>query len=206
MIFYLLFGISYGFAAAVMPGPFITYLVTHTLEHGPRKTLPAVFAPLISDIPIALLVMLVLIKVPAGMIQLLRIGGGIFILYLAWGAVQAWRQYNVQLSGVMKTGSRSLYKAVTVNLLNPNPYLGWSLVMGPLILKGWQESSWNPVALLGSFYLTMIISLVVIIMLFGTTRQLGPKVTRSMLGLSAIALAAFGLFQLGKGIIMFWQS
>ncbi len=206
MLFYLTFGITYGFAAAVMPGPLITYLVSHTLTNGSRSTLPAVFAPLISDGPIALLVMLVLIKVPAGIVQLLRIGGGIFILYLALGAFQAWRNYENKMTLNEKTSPKSLYKAVTVNFLNPGPYLGWSLVLGPLLLKGWQESAGNGIVLLAAFYLTMIISLAAVILLFGTARQLGSKVNRSMLGVSAIALAAFGLYQLWLGLMMFWQG
>jgi hypothetical protein len=47
----------------------------------------------------------------------------------------------------------------------------------------------------------MILGACTIILVFGSARQLGPKVNRLLLGVSAIALFCFGLFQLWKGTI-----
>ena len=46
----------------------------------------------------------------------------------------------------------------------------------------------------------MIACLALIIILFGTARRLGPRVSRAALGMSAVALAGFGIFQIVKGI------
>jgi len=46
----------------------------------------------------------------------------------------------------------------------------------------------------------MILSLSTIIVVFGTTRQFGPKVNRALLGASAIALAGFAIYQLWQGL------
>jgi hypothetical protein len=46
----------------------------------------------------------------------------------------------------------------------------------------------------------MVGTLVGMIVVFGTARQLGPKVNRALLGISAIALAAFGIYQLWLGV------
>lgn len=86
MWIYLLQGISYGFAAAVQPGPLSTYLVSETLKSGWRRTLPAVFAPLLSDGPIAALMLLLLSRTPNRLLQLMSLPGGIFVLCLAFGA------------------------------------------------------------------------------------------------------------------------
>ena len=48
MTIYLIAGVALGFAAAVQPGPFITYLVSRVVVDGWRRTVPAVFAPLIA--------------------------------------------------------------------------------------------------------------------------------------------------------------
>jgi threonine/homoserine/homoserine lactone efflux protein len=86
MWFYIVQGIVYGFAAAVQPGPFQTYLISQTLTKGWQKTLPAALAPLVSDGPIIALCLLVLSQVPLWLERLLNIIGGLFILYLAYGA------------------------------------------------------------------------------------------------------------------------
>jgi len=72
---YLILGITYAFAAAVQPGPLQTYLISQTLKKGWRSTLPAAFAPIISDVPIFLLALFLLTSMSDGLIVVLRIAG-----------------------------------------------------------------------------------------------------------------------------------
>jgi len=92
-------------------------------------------------------------------------------------------------------------KAVIVNLLNPNPYIGWSLVMGPLFLKGWHASPINGIILVASFYTTLVSGMIVTIIIFGTTGSLSEKVNRTLIGISAIVLACFGIYELLAGLL-----
>jgi threonine/homoserine/homoserine lactone efflux protein len=196
MIAYLILGATYAFAAAVQPGPFQTFLISRTLTNGWRRTLPAALAPLISDGPIILLALVVLNQVPTWLEQVLRFAGGVFLLYLALGAFKAWRSYQGPQAAVEGSTRQSVLQAAGVNLLNPNPYLGWTLVMGPLLLKGWREAPQHGLALLIGFYMTMVLSLAGIIFLFGRVRDLGPRVGRGLVAASAIALTGFGGYQL----------
>jgi len=43
------------------------------------------------------------------------------------------------------------------------------------------------------------LSLSAIIIVFGATARFGPKVNRALLGISAVALFIFGLYQLWQG-------
>lgn len=200
MISYLIFGITYAFASAVQPGPLQTYIISQTLKRGWRSTLPAAFAPVISDVPILLLVLFLLSTVPDNFIFILRIGGGLFLLYLGINAFNSWKKYDTDKSVSSDSGQETLLKAVAVNLLNPAPYLGWSLIMGPLFLEGWEIAPVNGIALIFGFYLTMVITLTGIIILFAFAQKLGPKVGKILIGLSAIFLFAFGIYQLWLGI------
>lgn len=204
MVIYLVQGMTFGFAAAVQPGPLQTYLISRSLESGWQRTLPAAFAPLISDGPIIVLALLVLSSMPVWFEQLLQTAGGFFLLYLAFGTLKTWRKYDAQQAPSVQSTRTSVLKAVLVNVLNPNPYIGWMLVMGPLLMKGWRELPGNGVALLLGFYGTMIISTIGIIVIFSTARNLGPRVNRSLIGLSAIGLALLGIFQLWQGTMAHW--
>jgi len=82
------------FAAAAQPGPFQAYLISQTLSNGWRRTLPAALAPLISDGPIIVLTLVVLSHVPVWFQRFLYIAGGLFILYLAYSAFVAWRNFD----------------------------------------------------------------------------------------------------------------
>jgi len=99
---YILPGITFGLAAAAQPGPLSVYLISRTLQAGWKRTFPAIFAPLISDGPIALVCLFILGSLPPYFLQYIQIPGGLFILYLAFQAARSWKKGtdNVTVSGV----------------------------------------------------------------------------------------------------------
>ncbi len=197
---YLIFGITYAFAAAVQPGPFQAFIISQTLSKGWRATLPAAFGPMLSDVPIITLTLLVLSNVPDKMVYILQLAGGLFLLYLAWGAYKSWQSFDEKQITQITNGQQTLFKAAIVNLLNPNPYIGWSLIMGPLLIEGWRETPANGIGLVLGFYITLTLCTAGIIILFAAARKLGPKVRKISIGVSALALAGFGIFQIFTGI------
>ena len=200
MWLYILQGIGYGFAAGVQPGPLQTYIISQTLTKGWRRALPAAFAPLISDGPIITICLLVLSQVPLWLQRFLYIAGGIFVLYLAYGAYQTWKNFDPNVPSAEAGTQKNILKAALVNTLNPSPYIFWTLVTGPILLAAWRKTPAYGFGFMAGFYLTMILSLVTVILLFGTARQFGPKINRALLGISAIALFCFGFYQLWLGI------
>jgi threonine/homoserine/homoserine lactone efflux protein len=203
---YLILGITYAFTAAVQPGPFQTYLISQTLSNGWKRTLPAAFAPLLSDGPIIILVLLVLSHLPGWLALALQFTGGIFLLYLAAGAFRTWRNYEAQQVIQNQTSQQTVIKAAFVNFLNPTPWLAWSLVMGPLLLKGWRETPANGISLLIGFYSAMILVTLGIILLFSAARNLGTRVSRILVGISAFAMAGFGFYELWLVLIVFFHN
>jgi threonine/homoserine/homoserine lactone efflux protein len=200
MLPYVVFGASYGLAAAVQPGQLQAYLVSRAISHGWRRTLPAALAPLLSDVPPITLVLLVLSRVPPVFLDALRLVGGCFLLYLAFGALRASSPGSSAGRTGDRTPRRTFFEAVGVNVFNPNPYLAWALVLGPLLLQAWGESAAAGAALLAAFYTTLVGGSAATVVLFAMARSLGPRVSRPLAFVSAAALAAFGVYQLWVGI------
>ena len=200
MFVYLIFGITYAFAAAIQPGPFQTFIISQTLKNGWKRTLPAAFAPVLSDGPIIILVLLILNNIPPAFIKFLQIGGGLFLLYLSYGSFNSFLNFDKIKKPEENKSDSTLFKAVLVNILNPAPYIGWSLIMGPMFIKGYRESTMNGIVLIAAFYFTIIICQAGIILLFGLAKNLGPKVTRITLGIASIGLAGFGVYLLWQGV------
>lgn len=200
MWLYIIQGIVYGFAAAAQPGPFQTYLISQSLLKGWRKSVIGALAPLVSDGPIITLCLVVLSQVPDWLKRFLYIAGGLFILYLAYGAYISWKNFDPHLPSAEMGNQQGILKAALMNVLSPGPYIFWTLVTGPILIAGWRETPLNGISFLLGFYITMISSLAMIIIVFGSARQLGPKVNRALLGVSSIALFGFGLYQLWLGI------
>jgi threonine/homoserine/homoserine lactone efflux protein len=195
----LILGATYAFAAAAQPGPYQTYLISQALSHGWRRTLPAALAPVVSDVPIIVVVVVLLSRLPVPLLDGLRCGGGVFLLYLAWRAVGAWRRPRMLEPAAAPSAPRTFWAAVAIDFLNPNPWLGWSLVLGPLLLAGWRTAPADGMGLLAGFYVTLVAASAGIVVLFAGARRLGPRVSHALVGASAAGLALFGCWQLWTG-------
>ena len=200
LLAYLMQGIGYGMAAVAQPGPFQAYLIGQATRHGWRRTLPAALAPLVSDGPMLVIVLLVLNQIPLSVQRVLYVAGGLYVLYLAWNAFRGWRTYDDSEPDSSSTGTESLRHAALVNVLSPSPYLFWSLVTGPILIAGWRETPANGIGFLVGFYLAMILGMGTVILLFSSASRLGRHFSRTVLGVSALLLSGFGLFQIAKGI------
>ncbi len=206
MIEYIIIGGGFALASAIQPGPLQAFLLSSVARRGWQRTLPASFSPLISDGPIALLALFVLNRVPEIMSLALRAAGGVFLIYLAWASYRQWQRHAAASPEPNSPATRTLRQAVIVNLLNPNPYLGWSLVLGPAVLKAWRQHPLNSVVLIITFYATMISVLAGTVFLFGTTRFLGASGRRALILGSAVILTLLGVYQLVAGLLKIWAS
>jgi threonine/homoserine/homoserine lactone efflux protein len=200
----VLVGGGFAFAAAVQPGPLQAFLVSRVLADGWRRTLLACLSPLISDGPIALVVLLVLGRMSTPIQQALRAGGGGLLLYLAWTAFRQWR--SPASAGPGGSAPRTLVEAALVNLLNPNPYLGWALVLGPSAVAAWREHPAAAIALVVAFYGTMVVTLAAFVFAVSALRSFGGGVRRGLVAASMIALAVLGAFLLVTGVRGLWPA
>jgi threonine/homoserine/homoserine lactone efflux protein len=199
MISYILQGIVFGFAAAVQPGPMQAYIILQTLKHGWQRTLVLAIVPLLSDLPIILLVVVILKAIPSAWVIGLRFIGGAFLLFLALNAVRTIRALRDETELSKGSQPRGLPQAVLINLLNPNPYLFWGLVSGPILIEGWKQNPAFGIAFVAAFYAVLVPFNGVIILVVSSARMLSPNLRKALLILSAAGLAVFGVYQLWIG-------
>lgn len=195
MLSTLLAAATIGFSAGVTPGPLQAVFLAYAIKGGWKKALPAAFAPLVADPPVILLVLLVLNNLPPIFLRGLRIGGAFFLLYLAWDAFQSFRKFHALEEAESNSGWGTLLKATLMNLLAPGPWLFWSLINGPNLIQAWSVSPWWGAAYLAVFYSLFILSNIGLILLFATMRQMGDRVRRGLLLVSALVLAGFAVYQ-----------
>jgi threonine/homoserine/homoserine lactone efflux protein len=196
----LLLGSSLAFAAAIQPGPLQAYLLSSVAQHGWRKTMPAALAPICSDGPIVLTVLFVLTRLPDAAAHILQAAGGFLLLYFAWSGYRRWRRGPVLEEDASAKGSRTLLEAMGINLLNPNPWLGWTLVMGPALLAAWHTAPANGIAFLLSFYGVIVSATALIVLLFGSTSFLSPRIRHNLVLVSALLLAGLGIYRLAASL------
>jgi threonine/homoserine/homoserine lactone efflux protein len=200
LVKYVSIGAGLAFTAAVQPGPLQAYLFNRATSIGWRRTLPAACSPLLSDGPIALVALLILGRLSPALQSVLRIAGGVLLLYLSWSAFRRSRQEASPAPEPQTKVPRTFFEAALVNLLNPNPYLGWALILGPIVVAAWRESAGLGVAVVGSFYATMITTLALLIALFGSARFLSARLQRLLAAASIVILVGIAGYQLWTGL------
>lgn len=194
-------GLMLGSSISALPGPFQIYVLSHTLNYGIPRTLPAIFVPLVSDGPIIVLVLVVLVNMPTWLLSLLSLVGGVVVLVLAHGAYRAFRAAEDTPTESIEPPAHNVFSAaLLINLLNPNPYIFWGTVGGALILNQWQQSGGMAIGFLAGFYTGFMLLLLGLMIMVTTAQHAIPSVSRVLRCGAALALLWFGLYQLWIGI------
>jgi threonine/homoserine/homoserine lactone efflux protein len=204
MVNFLTMGSILGLSAGFAPGPLLTLVISETLQHDIKSGVKVALAPMITDLPIVMLTLFILVKLSGfhKVLGIISCMGGVFVLYLGWQSMVT-KGVELDLQG---TRSRSLAKGIIVNTLNPHPYLFWFGVGGPTVTKAMNLGMVAPLAFIGSFYVLLVGSKIVIALLVGKSRSFligkGYIYTMRLLGVALCALAIF-LFRDGFKLLGF---
>lgn len=185
----------------MIPSPFKVFVVSQALKVGWQRTWPVCIAPLITDGPIILAVILVLHQVPAWYLGSLQVAGGLFMFYLAYRSFRSLRLAgDVKFETGQDTTRQSFAQALTINLLNPNPYLISGLVAGPIIVEAWRRSASFAGAYVLGMYGTFVIGLFVWAVVFGKLGELNERLAYWLRLIAGAAFVFLGLMQVWGGV------
>ncbi len=168
-ITYLFSGIVFGLSGGLTPGPFLTLVISQTLQHGIREGIKVAIAPLLTDLPIVLATFLVLAKLSdlQPVLGVIALSGGAFLAYLGYESLF----FKGAELNVVDVNPRSIRKGIIANFLNPNPYLFWLTIGAPSVLRA-LESGWAPATLfIAGLYLFLVGSKVLMAVLVGKSRR-----------------------------------
>jgi threonine/homoserine/homoserine lactone efflux protein len=196
-------GVVLGFGAGTSFGALHNLLMNITLSRGWRYGLLVVLAPLLTDAPIILLMLFILEQFPPSAERLLPLIGGFFLLWLAWGAYQQYRNppdLSVSQPPDTRLSLQTLFKGMAVNFLNPAPYIFWGAVGGTLLREGFAQSIAHGIAFLLGFYGTLLAVMTLFVFLFDRLRQVDPRITRGLSLLSVVVMTGLGLSFIWQGL------
>lgn len=194
MLSALLTGLGIGLAAGVSPGPLLVLVITATLRGGWHHGAASAAAPLASDIPVVMVALLALGRLPLTWLAWLGVIGGFTVVLVGLQTLRGAGSARLPTVGSERLGmGRPLGQAILVNLLSPHPWMTWLTVLGPLTLQHARASTAAGVALGVGFYLALIGSKVGLALLVGRgRRRLTDTWYRRLLVVAGLALVAFG--------------
>jgi threonine/homoserine/homoserine lactone efflux protein len=169
---YLGWGLSMGLSAGISPGPLLALVVAASLRSGLAGGLRVAVAPFLTDVPIVVLSVLLIDRLPPESTRWIGTAGGLVVIWIGVGIIRSTREAALDADvGAVSDPRRELWRGMLVNALNPHPYLFWTTVGGPTLVKGWNASPWYALAFLVSFYLFLVGAKVVVAWL--VSRQAG---------------------------------
>ncbi len=198
---YVFLGFSLGLSAGLAPGPLLALVIQRTLQHGVASGLRIALAPLLTDLPIVLLALFVISRLPPVYLHGLMAAGGLFVLWLAF---DAWRTTDQALTEPPAPPAvhQDLLRGMMVNFLNPHPYLFWGTIGAPLVIQAWGEHPGYAAGFILAFYFLLIGSKMALALILGRVRQMPPQIYRRLMQFSALLLLIAG----GMMLYSAWQG
>lgn len=200
MLTFLALGAGIGLVSGVSPGPVLTLVLAETLRGGWLRGAAVAAGPLLADGPIVLLAVTVLAQLPLGLVPILSLVGGVFLVYLAITVGLSARRATLP-RGQRLSARGGFLTGLLARGLSPHPYLFWFLVGGPTLLQA-NHSGWSSVvAFLVGYYSTIVGSNVgLALALQRWIGLLSDRVYRAILGASCLILTAYGVALFGQGV------
>ena len=114
---FLISGMVLGIASSISPGPLLTLVISETLKYKAKEGIKVAIAPLITDGPIILFILLILNKLADFnfIIGTISVFGSLYLTYLAYQNFFI-KKVKPQIKDIK---SNSIRKGVITNFLNP---------------------------------------------------------------------------------------
>jgi len=158
--------------------------------------------PGLTDLPIIILSVFALSQLSnfQGILGLISIIGGLFLVYLAYSSFVA----DKIDTDAQTDDPRSFGKGTLVNLFNPSPYVFWLTVGAPTVVAAWAQSPTKAAWFIAGFYACLIGGKMSLAVIAARSRQwLTGKAygyVMRILGVLLLALALM-LFRDGLGFL-----
>jgi threonine/homoserine/homoserine lactone efflux protein len=194
----LISGMVLGLSAGLSPGPMLTLVISQTLRHGIREGVKVALAPLLTDTPIVMACLLFLsafsdMRPALGLISMF---GGLYLFYLGLQSIR-FKAVGLQED----VDPKSLKKGLMVNFLNPSPYLFWTSIGGPLVLKASSTPLVTAAAFILPFYVLLVGSKIVVAIVSGRSRNLmKSRHYKMIIRTLGLVLIGFGVLFLRDGL------
>lgn len=196
---YLTLGLLLGGSAGFAPGPLLTLVISETLRHGVASGTRVAVAPLVTDLPIILVTLVVLAQLSAldGVLGVISIAGGLFVLSMGWDSLRA-DGADLQQEA---TSAHSLVKGVMANALSPHPYVFWLTVGAPITMEALETGIGPAILFVVSFYATLVGSKMLLAAIAGRSKAfLGGRLYRFTLRSLGLMLILLALLLLHDGV------
>ena len=192
---YALAGLTLAVIEGIKPGPLLTMVVRETLSGDLRAGIWTAAAPIFTDGPLIVVSYLfasVLVDNPS-ILVLISILGALFMFKMG---VECFSIEPPTLSSILEPASskKAFGRGVLTNLLNPNVYVFWFLIGGPIMASAVNSEPLAALAYAATFIIGIILVKCLIAIMLHRMRDAMPRhIYKSILSLCGVAMIIFAI-------------
>ena len=184
-------GATLGVVEGIKPGPLLTMVIRETLSGGLRAGLWTAAAPIFTDGPLVIFSLFAAawLAEDQTLLFLVTAAGAAF---LAWMGIQCFYLEPPDINAGAPPPTGSFLRGVLTNLLNPNVYVFWFLIGGPLMASAIEETIIAPIAYAVTFLVTIMLTKAAIA--YAVHRaggRISPVAYRRLLAFCGVAMLLF---------------
>ncbi|NOX63603.1 MAG: LysE family transporter [Chloroflexi bacterium] len=198
---FLALAFSLGLSAGLAPGPLFALVIQRSLQFGLKSGIRVALAPLLSDLPIVVISLWLVGRLPQRALDAMLVIGGLFVIWLGVDSLR--HGVNAAETEAHASVSKDLWQAVLANVLNPHPYLFWALVGAPIVIRAWRVSPAHAAIFIIVFYTLLVGSKIALAFFFSRARGLPERHQRWLIHASSWLLLGVGAYMLYSAAINF---
>jgi len=187
-------GATLGIVEGIKPGPLLTMVIRETLSGGIRAGLWTAAAPIFTDGPLVIFSLFAAawIATNPSALLVITLAGAIFLAQMGYECF-GLEPPNMDEDAPPPTGS--FLRGVITNLLNPNVYVFWFLIGGPLMASAADEEILAPIAYAITFLVTIMLTKAAIAYaIHRASGNISAIVYRRLLAICGLVMIGFSLY------------
>ena len=187
-------GTTLGIVEGIKPGPLLTMVIRETLSGGLRAGLWTAAAPIFTDGPLVIFSLFAAawIATNPSALLVITLAGAIFLAQMGYECF-GLEPPNMDEDAPPPTGS--FLRGIITNLLNPNVYVFWFLIGGPLMASAADEEILAPIAYAITFLVTIMLTKATIAyVIHRASGNISATVYRRLLAICGIVMIGFSLY------------
>ncbi len=187
-------GTTLGIVEGIKPGPLLTMVIRETLSGGLRAGLWTAAAPIFTDGPLVIFSLFAAawIATNPSALLVITLAGAIFLAQMGYECF-GLEPPNMDEDAPPPTGS--FLRGIITNLLNPNVYVFWFLIGGPLMASAADEEILAPIAYAITFLVTIMLTKAAIAYaIHRASGNISATVYRRLLAICGIVMIGFSLY------------
>ena len=187
-------GTTLGIVEGIKPGPLLTMVIRETLSGGLRAGLWTAAAPIFTDGPLVIFSLFAAawIATNPSALLVITLAGAIFLAQMGYECF-GLEPPNMDEDAPPPTGS--FLRGIITNLLNPNVYVFWFLIGGPLMASAADEEILAPIAYAITFLVTIMLTKATIAYaIHRASGNISATVYRRLLAICGIVMIGFSLY------------